>query len=73
MENVDKMKVAELRAALSERGLDTKGTKPVLLARLKEAIKNGEGKKGRTRVEPRITSLVLSNFWRILCPQGRVL
>ena len=34
----DKMKVAELRAALSERSLDTKGTKPVLVARLVEAI-----------------------------------
>merc|ERR1740123_999148 len=34
----DKMKVAELRAALQERGLDTKGTKPVLVARLQEAF-----------------------------------
>jgi len=35
----DKMKVADLRAALQERGLDTKGTKPVLVARLQEALK----------------------------------
>merc|ERR1712130_435775 len=34
----DKMKVAELRSALQERGLDTKGTKPVLVARLQEAF-----------------------------------
>lgn len=34
----DKMKVADLRAALQERGLDTKGTKPVLVARLQEAL-----------------------------------
>jgi len=34
----DKMKVAELRAALQERGLDTKGTKPVLIARLSSAL-----------------------------------
>ena len=35
---VELMKVAELRAALQEKGLDTKGTKPVLVARLQEAI-----------------------------------
>jgi len=34
----DKMKVAELRAALQERGLDTKGTKPVLVGRLQAAL-----------------------------------
>merc|ERR1712106_469110 len=34
----DRMKVAELRSALQERGLDTKGTKPVLVARLQEAF-----------------------------------
>jgi len=34
----DKMKVAELRSNLAERGLDTKGTKPVLVARLVEAL-----------------------------------
>ena len=38
MTEPEKMKVAELRAALQERGLDTKGTKPVLVARLQEAI-----------------------------------
>lgn len=32
------MKVAELKEELKSRGLDTKGTKPVLLKRLKEAI-----------------------------------
>jgi hypothetical protein len=36
--NIKKMKVAELRDELSKRGLDTKGTKPVLLKRLEEAI-----------------------------------
>ena len=34
----DKMKVADLRAALQERGLDTKGTKPVLVARLQVCL-----------------------------------
>jgi len=34
----DKMKVAELRTALQDRGLDTKGTKPVLVARLQAAL-----------------------------------
>ena len=36
--DVDKMKVVELRAELVKLGLETKGTKPVLLARLKEAL-----------------------------------
>lgn len=38
MTEPEKMKVAELRAALQEKSLDTKGTKPVLVARLQEAI-----------------------------------
>lgn len=33
-----KLKVVELRAELSKRGLDTKGNKPVLVKRLKEAL-----------------------------------
>lgn len=33
-----KLKVVELRAELSSRGLDTKGNKPVLIQRLKEAL-----------------------------------
>jgi len=32
------MKVADLRTSLQERGLDTKGTKPVLVARLQAAL-----------------------------------
>lgn len=42
------MKVAELRAALQERGLDTKGTKPILVSRLQEAIREEEEKKEPT-------------------------
>ena len=38
--DVDKLKVAELRAELSKRGLDTKGTKPILVSRLKEFMAN---------------------------------
>merc|ERR1712098_953502 len=38
MTEPEKMKVAELRAALQERGLDTKGTKPVLVGRLQAAL-----------------------------------
>ena len=34
----EKMKVADLRSALQERNLDTKGTKPVLVARLQSAL-----------------------------------
>ena len=32
---IEKLKVADLRAALNGRGLDTKGTKPILVQRLK--------------------------------------
>ena len=32
---IEKLKVAELRQALGGRGLDTKGTKPILVQRLK--------------------------------------
>lgn len=38
--DVDKLKVAELRNELSKRGLDTKGTKPILVSRLKEFLAN---------------------------------
>ena len=48
MTEPEKMKVAELRAALQERGLDTKGTKPILVSRLQEAIREEEEKKEPT-------------------------
>ena len=35
---IEKLKVAELRAALQGRGLDSKGTKPILVQRLKGNI-----------------------------------
>ena len=34
----EKMKVVELRSALAEHGLDTKGNKPVLVARLRSFL-----------------------------------
>ena len=37
---IEKLKVADLRAALGGRGLDTKGTKPILVQRLKVILKN---------------------------------
>jgi len=40
MEDPDKLTVPELRKALAERGLDTKGLKKVLFNRLKEAVCN---------------------------------
>merc|ERR1712204_14819 len=40
IENVDKLKVAELRALLSSHELDTKGTKPILVARLKSYLES---------------------------------
>ena len=38
----NKLKVTELRAELQARGLDTKGNKPVLIERLKEALESEE-------------------------------
>ncbi|XP_011689250.1 PREDICTED: heterogeneous nuclear ribonucleoprotein U isoform X2 [Wasmannia auropunctata] len=38
MMDPSKLKVVELRAALGERGLDTKGNKPVLVERLRKAL-----------------------------------
>lgn len=38
-----KLKVVELRQELSARGLDTKGVKAVLVARLQEALENESG------------------------------
>jgi len=43
MMNLEKMKVAELRDELEKRGLDTKGTKPFLVERLKEALEQEGG------------------------------
>ena len=51
MTEPEKMKVAELRAALQERGLDTKGTKPVLVSRLTHAIET-ENKEPEPEPEP---------------------
>jgi len=48
----DKMKVAELRAALQERGLDTKGTKPVLVGRLQSALDAEKPPEEETPKEP---------------------
>lgn len=39
-----KLKVAELRAELQARGLDSKGNKPVLVERLREALEAEQGK-----------------------------
>lgn len=38
-----KLKVVELRAELTSRGLDAKGVKAVLVERLREAIENEGG------------------------------
>lgn len=38
-----KLKVADLRNELSARGLDVKGTKPVLVKRLKDALEKETG------------------------------
>uniref|UniRef100_A0A6M2DSX5 Putative heteroproteinous nuclear ribonucleoprotein u-like protein 1 n=1 Tax=Xenopsylla cheopis TaxID=163159 RepID=A0A6M2DSX5_XENCH len=49
-----KLKVVELRAELSSRGLDTKGVKAVLVERLKKALENSGG-EGSTQDEPEVT------------------
>ncbi|XP_022332049.2 uncharacterized protein LOC111129853 isoform X2 [Crassostrea virginica] len=45
MSDIDpnKLKVAELREELKSRGLDTKGTKPILVKRLKKALNEEKG------------------------------
>ncbi|KAF1781062.1 Pinin/SDK/MemA protein [Phytophthora cactorum] len=43
--HVDKMKVAELRAELKKRGLDTKGLKVILVQRLKQAMHGDDESK----------------------------
>ena len=46
------MKVPELRAALSERSLDTSGLKAQLVERLKAAIESGKaGKSSRSAID----------------------
>ncbi|KAL3330698.1 hypothetical protein AABB24_034489 [Solanum stoloniferum] len=59
MATITKLKVDELRKELSSRGLDTTGTKPILVKRLEEAIEVEEeenkkklnGEKKRSRVD----------------------
>jgi len=57
IENVDKLKVAELRALLSSHDLDTKGTKPILVTRLKSYLESlpaggGESSPVKADAEP---------------------
>ena len=47
----DKLKVAELRDELKARGLDTKGNKAALIARLKEALESDDGDGGKNENE----------------------
>ena len=47
---IEKLKVADLRAALGGRGLDTKGTKPILVQRLKVILKTSYNKASDSRI-----------------------
>lgn len=51
--NIDKLKVAELKAELTSRGLDVKGTKAVLAARLREAM-DAAGESSGASPEPQV-------------------
>ena len=42
--DLNKLKVLELRKELQSRGLDSKGNKPVLIERLREAMEQENGK-----------------------------
>jgi len=42
VEDLNKLKVPELRAELQKRGLDTKGVKAILIERLKAALEEEE-------------------------------
>ena len=50
--DVEKLKVTELKAALTERGLDTKGNKAALLERLQGVLTDDNNDKSNDKVEP---------------------
>lgn len=50
----NKLKVTELREELKTRGLDTKGTKAVLVKRLKQALNQEKGVTGKIDIFFRI-------------------
>lgn len=61
-----KLKVVELRAELTKRGLDSKGNKPVLVERLKQAL--AEEKPGAAAGKPGILTSSLFTFeQRVRC------
>ena len=50
-DDVAKMKVAELRTALADHDLDTKGTKPILVARLQSYLESQPSQDAEAAVE----------------------
>ena len=71
-EAVAKMKVAELRTALGDYGLDTKGTKPILVARLQSYLESQPSQNAEAAVEEESAepgeftdiSMYFNPFWR---------
>ena len=44
---ISKMKVSDLKSALLDHGLDTKGTKPILIARLQSYMESQPSKNAK--------------------------
>lgn len=69
-----KLKVVELRAELSKRGLDSKGNKPVLVERLKQALEEEKAAGGGGEVTEATRELSLNPYVpfsvHVLLPRG---
>lgn len=62
--DLNKLKVPELRDLLKSKGLDSKGNKPVLIERLREAIERENGKYQCNYVKLDVNLLSYAYFFR---------